>query len=97
MQLGWSLINPGDRPRSVALVEEAKRSASIIIGLILVFVLAGLIEGFVTPSPLDTWARISIGLAACMAFWSYVLVLGPQATARGYTGSISQQRIHVQS
>ena len=97
MQLGWSLINPGDRPRSVALVEEAKRSASIIIGLILVFVLAGLIEGFVTPSPLDTWARISIGLAACMAFWSYVLVLGPQATARGYTGSISQERIHVQS
>ena len=95
MQLGWSLINPGDRPRAVALVEESKRSASIIIGLILVFVLAGLIEGFVTPSPLDTWARISIGLAAFSAFWSYVLVLGPQATARGYTGSISQQRIEI--
>jgi len=95
MSMGWSLINPGDRPRSTALVEEAKRSASIIIGLIIVFIIAGLIEGFVTPSPFDTWTRITIGAAACIAFWAYVLALGPQAVARGYTGAIDQTRIEL--
>ena len=90
MQMGWALINPGDRARSVALVNEAQRAASIVIGLILVFICAGLIEGFVTPSPLDTWARVSIGVAAFCAFWSYVLALGPSAVALGHTGSITQ-------
>ena len=43
LKMGWSLISPGDRPRTVALAEEAQRAASIIIGLVIVFVLAGLI------------------------------------------------------
>ncbi len=88
LRLGWSLISPGDRPRSVALAEEAQRAASVIIGLVIVFIIAGLIEGFVTPSPLDTWARVSIGAAAFAAFWAYVLGLGPTAAAKGHTGSI---------
>jgi len=89
LRLGWSLISPGDRSRTQALVAEAQRSASIIIGLVLVFVLAGLIEGFVTPSPLDTWARVSIGVAAFLAFWGYVIALGPSAVNAGFTGSIA--------
>ena len=93
MQMGWALINPGDRARSEALVNEAQRAASIVIGLILVFICAGLIEGFVTPSPLDTWARVSIGVAAFCAFWSYVLALGPSAVALGHTGSITQNAV----
>ncbi|MFT7474981.1 MAG: putative membrane protein SpoIIM required for sporulation [Verrucomicrobiales bacterium] len=88
MQIGWALIVPGDRTRSQALTEQAQRAVSIVIGLILVFILAGLIEGFVTPSPFATWVRISIGAAAFVAFWSYVLALGPSAAANGHTGSI---------
>lgn len=88
LKLGWSLIAPGDKTRVESLADEAQRAASVIIGLIIVFVIAGLIEGFVTPSPLDTWARVSIGAAAFAAFWAYVLGLGPTAAARGHTGSI---------
>ena len=88
LRLGWALISPGDRPRTVALAEEAQRAASIVIGLVLVFVIAGLIEGFVTPSPLPTWARVAIGTAAFAAFWAYVIGLGPAAAAQGHTGSI---------
>lgn len=90
IRMGWSLIVPGDQTRVKSLVAEAQRSVSIIIGLVLVFVLAGLIEGFVTPSPLDTWARVSIGVAAFAAFWGYVIGLGPTAVRRGYTGSIAE-------
>ncbi len=97
LKLGWSLVAPGDRTRADALVDEAQRAASIIIGLIIVFIIAGLIEGFVTPSPLDTWARVSIGAAAFFAFWSYVLALGPTAAALGHTGSITDSiRIEIE-
>jgi uncharacterized membrane protein SpoIIM required for sporulation len=89
LRLGWSLIVPGDISRGKALVDEAQRSASIVMGLILVFVIAGLIEGFVTPSSLPTEARISIGVAAFLAFWSYVLAFGPSAVAKGHTGRIT--------
>ncbi len=89
LRMGWSMIVPGDRTRSQSLIDEAQRSVSIILGLIIVFVFAGLIEGFVTPSPLETWARISIGVAAFVAFWSYILAFGPSAAAQGHTGSIN--------
>lgn len=88
IKMGWALVSPGDRTRSDALTEEAQRAASIVIGLVIVFIIAGLIEGFVTPSPLDTWARVSIGAAAFFAFWAYVLGLGPSAVAQGHSGSI---------
>jgi len=89
LRMGWSMIVPGDRTRTQSLINEAQRSVSIILGLIIVFILAGLIEGFVTPSPFETWARISIGVAAFVAFWSYILAFGPPAAARGHTGSIN--------
>ena len=88
MKMGGALVVPGDRTRSQALADEAQKAASIVIGLVIVFVIAGLIEGFVTPSPLDTWARVSIGVAAFAAFWGYVIALGPTAVARGHTGAI---------
>lgn len=89
LRLGWALIVPGDRTRTAALADEAQRAVSIVLGLVLVFTFAGLIEGFVTPSSLPTEARISIGAAAFLAFWSYVLLLGPGAAARGHTGRIT--------
>lgn len=90
LRMGWSLIVPGDRTRTGSLVAEAQRSVSIVIGLVLVFIVAGLIEGFVTPSPLETWVRVTIGATAFIAFWAYVIGLGPTAVRRGYNGSISE-------
>ncbi|MBW3605642.1 MAG: stage II sporulation protein M, partial [Actinobacteria bacterium] len=39
--LGWTLIDPGDRPRSVALAAEGRRSVVIVVGLIAAFLVAG--------------------------------------------------------
>ena len=86
--MGWAMISPGDRPRSKALIDEAQRSVAIVIGLILVFILAGLIEGFVTPSSLPTSGRVAIGVAAFAAFWGYIIAFGPTSVARGFTGSM---------
>ena len=89
LRLGWSLVVPGDQSRSKSLVGEAQRSVSIVLGLVLVFIIAGLIEGFVTPSSLPTSARVSIGVAAFAAFWAWVFAFGPQAVAAGHTGTLT--------
>jgi len=82
LKLGWTLIDPGDRPRSVALAAEGRRSVAIIVGLIAAFVIAGVVEGFVTGSPLPTWARVSIGIAVETAFVGHILLRGPAAARR---------------
>lgn len=92
LRLGWTLIDPGDRTRSEALTEEGRRAVVIVIGLIAVFVAAGVIEGFVTGSPLPTWARVGVGLTAELAFIVFVVVRGRAAAARGLTGALGEQR-----
>lgn len=92
LRLGWTLIDPGDRPRGAALVEEGRRAVVIVIGITLAFVCAGLIEGFVTGSPLPTWARAGIGVIAEATFLAYVVVVGRAAVARGLTGAIGEER-----
>ena len=54
LRLGWTLIDPGDRPRGAALAEEGRRAVVIVLGLILAFAVAGTIEGFVTGQPWPT-------------------------------------------
>ncbi len=76
LRLGWTLIDPGDRPRAAALSEEARGAVSVVLGLVLAFVVAGLIEGFVTGSPLPTLVRVGIGVAVEVAFLAYVWRLG---------------------
>lgn len=90
LRLGWTLIDPGDRPRTVALVEEGRRAVVIVLGLVLVFVAAGLIEGFVTGSTLPTWLRVGIGAVAWVAFLAYWWLAGRAAASRGFTGALGE-------
>jgi uncharacterized membrane protein SpoIIM required for sporulation len=90
LAVGWAIIDPGDRPRTEALAEQGRRSAVIVLGLALAFVIAGTIEGFVTPSGLPTSMRVAIGAVAAAAFWTYVIVLGRRAASLGYTGAFGE-------
>lgn len=58
------------------------------MGLAVVLFVSGLIEGFVTPSGLPTWARIAIGVAAEAAFLTYVYALGGRASRAGEVGDV---------
>jgi hypothetical protein len=63
---------------------------TITLGLIVVLGVSGIIEAFVTPSPLPTWARISIGAVAVTGFVSYSLILGRRAVLAGRTGDMEE-------
>jgi uncharacterized membrane protein SpoIIM required for sporulation len=88
LRLGWQVIDPGPRPRSVALAAEGRAAITVAVGLVPVFLVSGLVEAFVTPSPLPTWARIAIGSVVWLAFLAYVLVLGRRAVAAGVDGDL---------
>ncbi|MBZ9643732.1 stage II sporulation protein M [Streptomyces sp. PSKA30] len=88
LRLGWTVIDPGPRTRRKALAEEGRAAVGMAIGLALVLFISGAIESFVTPSGLPTWARISIGVVAEVAFLAYVYVLGRRAARAGDTGDV---------
>jgi len=90
LRLGWTVIDPGPTRRSEALAETGRATMTIVLGLIVVLAVSGVIEAFVTPSPLPTWARIGIGAVAEAAFLSYVLILGRRAVRAGETGDITE-------
>ena len=95
LRLGWTVIDPGARRRGQALAEEGRSMITITLGLIVVLGVSGVIEAFVTPSPLPTWARITIGAVAVTAFIGYTLVLGRRAVAAGLTGDIEEAPAEV--
>jgi uncharacterized membrane protein SpoIIM required for sporulation len=89
LRLGWTVIDPGPRTRRAALAQEGRAAIGMAIGLAVVLLISGVIEGFVTPSGLPAWSRIAIGVAAELAFLAYVFVLGRRAVRAGETGDMT--------
>jgi uncharacterized membrane protein SpoIIM required for sporulation len=76
LRVGWAMIAPGDRRRSDALAEEGRAAVVLVLGCVPVFVVAGIIEGFVTPAPLPLALRAFVGFVAWVAFMAYALGRG---------------------
>lgn len=90
LRLGWTAIDPGPRRRAEALAEQGRAVMSVALGLVVVLLVCGIIEAFVTPSGLPTWARIGVGVVAEIAFIGYVMVFGRRAAAAGESGDLEQ-------
>jgi uncharacterized membrane protein SpoIIM required for sporulation len=90
IRIGWSLIDPGDRPRRDSLATEARRSVVLLMGTVFTLAVAGTIEGFVTGSALATPWRVGLGVTVEVAFLTYAAVLGRRAHAAGYTGLMGE-------
>jgi uncharacterized membrane protein SpoIIM required for sporulation len=88
LRTGWSWIDPGLLPRTRALAEAGRATAVVALGVGAALVVAGVLEAFVTPSGLPTWARIGLGAVAEIAFLTYLIVLGRRGVAAGATGDL---------
>jgi uncharacterized membrane protein SpoIIM required for sporulation len=91
LKVFWAWVDPGPRPRAQALAEEGRAMVTVAIGLVGVLLVSGLIEAFVTPSPLPTWARIGIGALVWLAFLTYVARYGRPAVLAGETGDLDPE------
>ena len=79
MAVGWALIDPGRRSRRVALGRGARTGAEIVLGTMPWFVVAGLVEGFVTPTSLPLAGAIAVGLLVAAPYWILVFWRGRPA------------------
>lgn len=92
LRLGWTIVDPGRRTRAQALAEEGRATIVGALGTTLMLLVSGIIEAFVTPSGLPTWARIAIGVLAELGFLWVVFFLGRRAVRAGVTGDLDVEQ-----
>lgn len=77
LRLGWAILNPGLLRRRDALALAARKAVRLIVGCVPLLVMAGLIEGFISPAENIPWfIKWSIGLGSGLLLYSYLLLAG---------------------
>ncbi|MGB7448892.1 MAG: stage II sporulation protein M [Ornithinimicrobium sp.] len=97
LRLFWAWVDPGPRTRLSSLAQEGRTAAGVSMGLVVVLLVSGLIEAFVTPSPLPTWARVAIGVITLGLFLLYVFTLGRWAVRAGRTGDVEDASLPTET
>ena len=72
MKLGYSLIAPTTITRKQTLVNAAKTAIKLLGGCVFLLVIAGIIEGFVSPSELSNAFKISFGVFTAIILFIYL-------------------------
>lgn len=88
LKIFWAMVQPGPRTRLQAVADEGRSLVTVALGLVLVLLVSGVVEAFVTPSALPVWAKITIGALVLAGYWLYALVLGGRAFRAGYNGDL---------
>jgi uncharacterized membrane protein SpoIIM required for sporulation len=73
------VIDPGDRPRSQALREEAAGAVIVVIGVIPAFFVAALIEGFISGTAVPDVVEVGIGILAVGGYLAFLFGLPAKA------------------
>jgi uncharacterized membrane protein SpoIIM required for sporulation len=73
LYVGEALIRPGLLSRKDALVGRARLAVAVILGCVPLLILAGLIEGFISPSGLPWIVKLLVGAGTGVALYWYWL------------------------
>lgn len=76
LYLGDGLLRPGLASRKDVLVQRARISVQLILGSVPFLVVAGLIEGFLSPSTAPWWVKVTVGVLTGVGLYTYWLGVG---------------------
>jgi uncharacterized membrane protein SpoIIM required for sporulation len=77
LSLGWAILRPGLLSRRDALMLAARKTIILIVGGVLLLVVAGLIEGFISPAAGLPWpVKWLVGIGSGIALYGYLLRAG---------------------
>jgi len=74
--IGGAILIPGDLSRFDSLRLRGREAVQLIVGCIPLLVLAGLIEGFISPAPISPMIKYSVAIATGIALYTYLLLAG---------------------
>lgn len=76
LMLARALILPGDLPRLEALRRVSGDAARVLLGTVPLFVVAGLVEGFITPRSYPEVLKLALGALLVLALAAYLGLAG---------------------
>lgn len=83
LMLGQAELLPGLQRRRDALARGARQAVALVVGAAPVFVVAGLIEGFVSPSGVPSIFKFAVGISVGVLLWGWLLTVGRLPRRRG--------------
>nr|WP_245349955.1 stage II sporulation protein M [Cytobacillus eiseniae] len=72
--MGYKLFVPGKFTRGFQLKQQAKRSVQLLLGTIPLFIIAGVIEGFITPAAISLEAKYLVAFITVIGLILYVFI-----------------------
>jgi hypothetical protein len=69
-------VHPGLYSRRESLVIAARQAVKLLFGCVPLLVVAGTIEGFISPSTIPPFLKIAFGLLTAVLLYSYLLLAG---------------------
>ncbi len=72
--MGYKLFVPGSYSRAYQLKQQAKRSVQLLLGTIPLFIIAGIIEGFITPASLSLETKYIVAGLTVIGLVLYILI-----------------------
>jgi uncharacterized membrane protein SpoIIM required for sporulation len=81
--IGSALVMPGNLSRADALKSRGKDAIRLMMGVAVLLVIAGIIEGFVSPAPISPKIKFGIAALTGLALYSYLILAGRGEDAIG--------------
>jgi uncharacterized membrane protein SpoIIM required for sporulation len=87
------LLFPGTLPRSASVAREGARAVRLVLGIIPMLIVAGTIEGFVSPSELAVRWKYTLAAGLFGLLLLYVMRKAPAASPKAVSGEVVPSEI----